>query len=326
MSKLRPKILLVDDISSNLLVLRILLEGLDVELLEVNSGVKSLHAAISHKNIALILLDVQMPEMNGYEVAELLKQEEQTKDIPIVFVSAINRDDDQVLKGYSVGAADYLTKPVVSEILLTKVSFFVDLWLLKAKLVEEIAKRTHIENKLSEITHYDQLTGLLNRNALREVFSDEINRATDSNNRLAVIIIDLDAFKNINLSLGQDAGDFTLVEVAQRVNKLMQPSDTFARTGNNEFILLMKDIEGEEKVELKVKQIIDKISEPMEYLGKTIKVCASFGLAVFPKEGLTLDKLLSNANYALQAAKKTGGGKLISYQEIQSNLDKNSHN
>ena len=108
----KPTILIVDDIAANRFALRQLLKAIDAELIEASSGEEALLKAIELDNLALILLDVQMPIMDGYETAELLREEEQTLHIPIIFVTAVHRDEQHILKGYSSGAIDYITKPI----------------------------------------------------------------------------------------------------------------------------------------------------------------------------------------------------------------------
>jgi diguanylate cyclase (GGDEF)-like protein/PAS domain S-box-containing protein len=164
----KVNILLVDDQPKNLLALSAILESLGENLVSANSGVQALRYLL-HQDFAVILLDVQMPQMDGFETAELIRQRERSKHTPIIFVTAINRDDIHVEKGYSLGAVDYLLKPFVPEILKSKVAVFVDLFkkthllkqqttLLEAankKLEDEILQRQQAEEALQRA--YDEL-------------------------------------------------------------------------------------------------------------------------------------------------------------------------
>ena len=123
----RANILLVDDRPQNLLALRALLEPLGHELLTADSGEEALRVLLHH-DVAVILLDVQMPGIDGFETAELIKQRERTRHIPIIFLTAISKDSEHVYRGYSAGAVDYLFKPFEPAVLLSKVSVFIDLW------------------------------------------------------------------------------------------------------------------------------------------------------------------------------------------------------
>ena len=121
----RPKILMVDDKPENLLALRTVLKNLEVDLVEAKSGNEALRATLHH-DFALALLDIQMPEMDGYELAEILRQEEKTANMPFIFISAVYTDNLNVFKGYEKGAFSFITKPFQPEILINKVKFFMD--------------------------------------------------------------------------------------------------------------------------------------------------------------------------------------------------------
>ena len=130
---LLPSILLVDDQPNNLLALKDVLENVEADLLLAHSGNEAL-ALLTQHECALVLLDVQMPEMDGIEVATLMRQVDATKHIPIIFVTAFGQNTDMTFKGYEVGAVDYLHKPIVSEILQSKVHVFLDLHQQKRQL------------------------------------------------------------------------------------------------------------------------------------------------------------------------------------------------
>ncbi len=133
----KQSILLVDDHPENLLVLERSLEDLDLHLVKATSGNEALSLMLE-TDFALVLLDVQMPEMDGYEAASLMRQLDQTKNVPIIFVTAINTADQQVFKGYESGAVDYLFKPIVPEILCSKVKVFADLHRQRVLIQEQM--------------------------------------------------------------------------------------------------------------------------------------------------------------------------------------------
>ncbi|WP_040566338.1 hybrid sensor histidine kinase/response regulator [Magnetospirillum molischianum] len=169
----RSKLLIVDDQPSNLAALRNLLMKVDVEVMTASSGNEALKLCLNH-DFALVLLDVQMPEIDGYEVAELMRGEEQTCDIPIIFLTAVYRDDVHRRRGYGVGAVDYIEKPIDEMVLLSKVRVFIEL------------HRSHAESK--------RLLGLLteaNRSLSLEV--DARRRSEADNVRLAGTIFDSSA-------------------------------------------------------------------------------------------------------------------------------------
>lgn len=120
-----PKILIVDDRPENLVALEVILKDLDVELVKATSGNEALKATLYH-DFALALLDIQMPEMDGYELASILREEEKTARLPFIFISAVYTGNNDVFKGYEQGAFSYLTKPFQPEILINKVKFFIE--------------------------------------------------------------------------------------------------------------------------------------------------------------------------------------------------------
>jgi CheY-like chemotaxis protein len=122
------EILLVDDRKENLLALEAILEPLNQKLVRAHSGDEALRKLLRH-DVAVILLDVQMPGINGFETARIIKSRERTRYIPIIFLTAISKEEEYVFEGYSVGAVDYLAKPFQPDILRSKVNVFVDLYL-----------------------------------------------------------------------------------------------------------------------------------------------------------------------------------------------------
>jgi CheY-like chemotaxis protein len=132
----KARILLVDDRSENLLALEAILSSLDQSLVRATSGEEALKALLS-EDFAVILLDVQMPGMDGFETASHIKRRERTRDIPIIFLTAINREPQHAFRGYSAGAVDYLAKPFDPWVLRAKVSVFVELYLKNRQLREQ---------------------------------------------------------------------------------------------------------------------------------------------------------------------------------------------
>lgn len=157
MSKAKPRILLVDDRQENLIALKALLENMDAVLVTANSGNEALGKLLDQE-FSLVLLDVQMPEMDGFEVAELMRGFEKTRSIPIIFVTAISKEQEYVFKGYESGAVDYLFKPLNQEILISKVQVFLDLARQRIELKEMTAR---LEERNLELQDYKNNLELL---------------------------------------------------------------------------------------------------------------------------------------------------------------------
>ena len=139
MSEERVSILIVDDHTENLVALEALLTDLDQNIVRAESGLDALRLLLHHE-FALIILDVDMPIMNGFETAALIRNREKSRYTPIIFLTAINKTEKHVFKGYSLGAVDYLTKPFVPEVLLAKVTAFVELH----KKTEEVKRQAKL--------------------------------------------------------------------------------------------------------------------------------------------------------------------------------------
>jgi len=144
----RPKALLVDDRRDNLIALEAMLQSLPLDTIAVGSGEEALKQLLID-DFAVILLDAQMPDMDGFETAEHIKRRERTRNVPIIFLTAGDRDAQLAMRGYAVGAVDYLTKPFEPWILRAKVSVLVDLWLKTRQLENdtEPAQRRLLEGR-----------------------------------------------------------------------------------------------------------------------------------------------------------------------------------
>jgi len=134
----RPKVLLVDDRRDNLIALTAILQGLTVEPVAVDSGTAALKALL-RDDYAVILMDAQMPHMDGFVTATRIKERERTRNVPIIFLTAADRDAQLALRGYTVGAVDYLTKPLDPWVLRAKVSVFAELWTKTKQLEAQVA-------------------------------------------------------------------------------------------------------------------------------------------------------------------------------------------
>ena len=152
----RARILLVDDRPDNLLALEAMLEPLDQILVRAGSGEEALRHLL-RDDFAVILLDVQMPGLNGFETAEIIKSREKTRHTPIIFLTAISKEQEFIFRGYSVGAVDYMSKPLQPEVLRSKVAVFVDLWLKNRQLQEQQDQLRDAERRELQLKHRAEL-------------------------------------------------------------------------------------------------------------------------------------------------------------------------
>ena len=317
------KILIVDDKPENLLVLESLIDDPDVELVKANSGDAALAAMFDH-DFALVLLDVYMPGMDGYEVAELMRSNKKTRNIPIIFVTAEYQEKTQIFKGYDAGAVDYLFKPLEPLILKGKIGVFLQLFAQKNELKkksEELDTRLRELQKLQQqleetneqlklLSIRDGLTGLSNRRHFDQIYSEEWQRSLRFGGVLSLLLIDVDNFKLYNDHFGHILGDNVLKDVAVVLSREVQRNiDKVARYGGEEFIVILPDtnLPGAEMVAERIRQNIAdlNIEHPKSLPSGTLTV--SIGVAsTQPKLELDPEKFLNEADINMYKAKDTG--------------------
>ena len=173
-------------------------------------------------------------------------------------------------------------------------------------VVEDISRRKQIEEELLHLANHDALTSLPNRSLLLDRLSQALVFAGRSKSKVAVMLIDLDRFKNINDSLGHDVGDKIIVEIAHRLLASVRAGDTIARLGGDEFVLIRPDVAREDAVAGVAQQILEALSCPMTVQGHEFYPTGSIGISMFPKDGLDGPALLKNADTAMYRAKDAG--------------------
>jgi diguanylate cyclase (GGDEF)-like protein len=327
------RILIVDDTRANLVALQVLLKPVEAEVLIAESGQQALLLAAENKeNIALVLLDVLMPVMDGFEVARLLNENENTRSIPIIFITA-DQDDAHIEEAYLSGAVDYIQKPIRKIALISKVRVFLDLWLLRHGLELEVEQRRVAEHRVEHLATHDPLTNLPNRRGLYEELNELIYRSRRYKYSSAVIYVDLDGFKHVNDHFGHEAGDRLLTQVATNFKAIVRQTDSVARIGGDEFIVLITDIDGETSLITKIESLLNEASRPLQFNRHQITTGASIGIALYPDHGDDAETLLHHADQAMYQAKQQGkntfrfftediNAKAHRQRELQDNLRK----
>lgn len=215
-------VLVVDDVKTNVLIMRQCLKEM-FQVWTADSGEECLRVAKQKPDI--ILLDVLMPGMDGYQVCRQLKADPETAEIPIIFVTAKDSDDDEQ-KGLEIGAVDYITKPIRPAIVRARVSTHIQL-------------KQH-SDKLKFMALHDQLTGLYNRHFLAERAAQSLSAMVRHQQELSIVMLDLDHFKKINDFNGHHIGDLVLQAVAKLLQDCFRKEDVVARMGGEEFVILME--------------------------------------------------------------------------------------
>ncbi|MDQ6698425.1 MAG: EAL domain-containing protein [Actinomycetota bacterium] len=434
-----PAILLVNDREGQRVAIRAMLAPLGLVVVEADSGRAALRAVLN-QTFALILMDVQMPTMDGYETATLIRGRSQSSRTPIIFVTAFGRDETETLTAYASGAVDFIFTPVHPEMLRAKVAIFVNLFVQSQELrlsvasitklnaalrdseastqavldnvadgivivgetgaiesvnrsaealfgyredeavgqpvtsfvapqcrddllalpsgaekgltgpqaqsrsaellglrqdgstfpmevqygaltrgrrrltlasVRDISERRAYTESLQHQALHDGLTGLANRILFGELVLKALASAKRANEPQAILVMDLDGFKQVNDTLGHGQGDALLKQVGDRVVGALREVDTIARLGGDEFAILpgrSTNLAGAVAVAWKIQQTC---AEGFTLGGKTVHVTASLGIAMFPEHGRTAEELLRRADVAMYIAKRTGSGHAV---------------
>ena len=288
------KILVVDDNKLNIQILASLLEINKFEVSAVNSGENALKA-LKSKQFNMVLLDVMMPVMDGFETCRQIKKNSYFKDIPIIFITA--RDDAESIRtGFHLGGIDYITKPFNSIELVARINTHLTLQKRTAELKEALRREKILAST-------DSLTKIYNRLKFDILLEQKIKVTKRYKEPLSIIFFDIDHFKKINDTYGHKIGDIVLIDVSKIVKKEIRVSDVFARWGGEEFILYLPktDISGAKEMANKLNYRIAKYR--FEDIDKSIT--CSFGVTSF-KENDTQDSLILRADDAMYNAKNQG--------------------
>lgn len=288
----KPTILIVDDTKTNIDILLELLH--DKYDLIVSLDGKSAIQTVKEDSIDLILLDIMMPYMNGYEVCEIIKSDENAKDIPIIFITA-KTDENSIEKAYEVGGADYVTKPFKPRELIARIKTQLNLKFL----IEE----------LENLASYDQMTGIFNR---RKFFEVAKKRFEEYSENLYAVMIDIDKFKLVNDTYGHSMGDKVIKEVVTTIAKHLDDDFIFARLGGEEFAIIccfdsLDAITKQLEIIRKSVSSLKLVSE----LGDVVECSISIGFSKKSDDTTSLDNLLKEADIALYDAKGSGRDKTI---------------
>jgi len=289
-------ILIVDDTVSNLDILSELLENYDV--IESTNGKEALEI-VSDEDVDLILLDIVMPDMDGYEVCQKLKSNPKTVDTPIIFITA-KTDEESIEKAYDVGGSDYIAKPFKVKELLARV---------KREL-----QITKLQNELKLLASTDSMTQLYNRRHFTQLSNQTIDLARRNNQNISFIMLDIDKFKNINDIYGHQAGDEVIVSLSNILKQDRRKGDIVSRYGGEEFVLMLpnSNLDSAHRIAEDIREKVERFrleigdNEPLHF---TI----SLGISELSFEDEdSLERALKKADDALYRAKESGRNRVCS--------------
>jgi diguanylate cyclase (GGDEF)-like protein len=335
----RTSILLVDDTPENLDVLSVILEDTGAQLLVATSGERALEITRNHLP-DLILLDVMMPGMNGFDVCKCLKEQPATAEIPVIFVTARTED---ISLGFQTGGADYITKPINADEVTARVSYQLErkflleelksfnraletkvrertaeLTLANRHLREEINERRYMQDRLNYLATHDFVTRLYNRNALENHVSETLARIQMDQTAASFLLLDIDRFRLVNESCGSVAGDELLRQFADSVSGLLARDDFLARIGGDRFVVV-SSVNLEPKGLSLAHSILSYLHDfHFQWEEKQFNLEVSIGAVELNDSIFSFDQVMLLADETLYLAKQEGRGIVRTYIDAQS--------
>ncbi len=323
------KILIVDDTPHNIDVLSATLADEHCELMAATSGARALELAVRGLP-DLVLLDVMMPGMDGFEVCRRLKADPATTDIPVIFVTA--RTDD-VSQGFAVGGSDYISKPINADEVRARVRYQLErsnlleqlrelnhgleekvrertaeLTIANRHLRQEINERRYMQDRLNYLATHDFVTRLYNRGALDAHVSELLARVQRTDCNAVFLLIDIDQFRLVNETCGCIAGDELLRQFAEVVGGLLQRTDFFARLGGDKFGVVAEDA-GPDGGPVLARRILDQLAEfEFHWEERSFKMAAAVAVVRIARDIVSFDQLMLVADEAAYLAKREGRG------------------
>lgn len=336
MTKDKIDILIVDDLKENHLVIESVLTDDGLSIIKASSGEEALELCMTH-SFAVILMDVQMPDMDGFETAEILRSIEKTKYTPIIFVTAISKEKASIFKGYEIGAVDYLFKPIDPIILKSKVGIFKDLYKQKELIrrqalelelrVHELTEVQEENDRLETLSLEDPLTQIYNKRGINKIVLMHWKNCIRYTLPISFIMLDLDNFKSYNDHYGHIAGDEVLKIIASILKDIVcRPGDLVGRFGGEEFIIALPNTDnvGAVAVAEKIKSTIYDRNIRNEYNCEFNRVTVSLGIATTcPTSDSEHIELVRSADKAMYIAKNSGRNCLKS--KVIENPNKEQH-
>jgi len=292
------KVLIIDDSKLITLFGKDVLSGVGHEVITAEDGESGIEKAKKEKP-DVILLDVIMPGIDGYEVCQRLKADPDTKDIAIIMFTSRDEPTDKI-KGLELGAQDYVTKPFDPGELIARVNTHVRLKELYDTLEEK-------NRQLAELANKDGLTGLYNHRTFQELLAKELSRAKRFNEFISLLFLDVDNFKRFNDTYGHLMGDQVLRSIAQVITKSVREMDTPARYGGEEFAVILPgaDEDAARKIAERIRKAVESIVFKIEQ--EEVHVTVSIGVASFPGSKIQQPRdLIECADQAVYAAKEKG--------------------
>jgi diguanylate cyclase (GGDEF)-like protein len=294
-------ILVVDDAPENVMLLSLILKDLGT-VSSALSGREAIDKALENPP-DLILLDIQMPELDGYDVIKALKNDPRTENVPVIFVTGLSDDGDEE-KGLKLGAIDYITKPYKPTVVTARVRNHL-------RLREYALRLEQMNVELERLATTDALTSAFNRRYFMSKLEDEVERARRYKHPSSLLMIDVDHFKRINDSFGHDVGDAVLIQLVKLLEGQVRQLDTVARIGGEEFAILLPET-GRKEAMISAERLLGIVrAASIEAGGNKLQFTISIGCAEFGADSPKVEAILKTADLALYEAKESGRDRVV---------------
>ncbi len=305
------KVLLAEDSRTMMLTTSAIIKNAGHDVIQAVDGKEAL-SLYDSENPDLVLLDIEMPKYNGFEVAKKIRSQNKDNWIPIIFLTGFV-DDESLSRGIDVGGDDYLTKPVSSVVLKAKLNAMQRISEMRNKLVELTDVLSETNEQLHKSTITDPLTGAKNRLYLDDCTKREWHRSMRNKTDLSLLLVDVDNFKSLNDSNGHQAGDECLIELVKLFNSyLMRSTDVLCRYGGDEFVIMLPDTSADDAVKIaeKIRSRVEKFNRNFD-LKIPVDISVSIGCATcIVDDSITSDEFIGHADKALYAAKNAGRNRI----------------
>lgn len=313
----QAKILLVDDTPGNL---DVMLEHLGNHQFNISVALNGYEAIELAQSVVpdIILMDVMMPGIDGFETCKILKANEITKNIPLIFMTALS-DAENVVKGFEVGGVDYVTKPLQYQEVLARLKAHLTIrqqQLKLEKINQELLDKNELitaqSHRLEQMARTDPLTGLGNRRDFLERLEQEQAASIRTGKMFSVVLADIDHFKDFNDKYGHECGDNVLVTIATTLQKLLRKQDSVARWGGEEFVILLRETTAEHAYTLieRLRKEVENINTFCGLESTPLKATVTFGICQY-QDDLSLNDCLNLADSALYLGKSQGRNQVV---------------
>jgi len=286
----QESVLIVDDDNSTRVTIA---EALRSDGLQIEHAANGQEGVIKFQQVKpdLVIMDAMMPIMNGFDACRKIRSLTGGQSTPVLIITALE-NDETIECAFRSGAADFIPKPI-------------NLAVLRQRVKRVLAARQS-EMRVKQLAYNDPLTGLPNRMAFAARLHQDLAHAGRNHNKLAVMFIDIDHFKDVNDNLGHAAGDELLKMLAERVAGCVRSEDTLARLGGDEFVVVLSSVHSPNGANIAASNILKALSRPFDIDGTEIFVGASIGISIYPDDGENKEALIKNADTAMYRAKAGG--------------------